>query len=723
MSDVGQIAPADVVISLLVAFNFAVTQPLLDLLGRNAPFFIAHDLGAGQIITMALLLAVVIPVGVAGVLLLIRLRSPRLARVGHLGLLAALLATLVLSVTGRLLPLPDAALIGMAILLGVLGTLAYVRLRPLRLFMRVSLFAPVAFLLFFLVASPASALVGGGGSTSATGAVTVGSPAPVVLVMLDEFPLASIMDEQGNIDASRYPNFARLAEQSTWYRNATTVHTSTTFAMPSLLTGNVPDSPDALPIDRDHPGNLFQLLADSYDIVATEPVSNFCVQESCRAAGGDGTDEGGDLRATVSDLGVIYGHLVLPPGLRSSLPEVDGQWAGFAGGGVEDAPADTASDAPTEAPTPDRTELVAEHRSRFKEVPKADKLVPFNDFVASLEMRAQPTLYFGHFMLPHAPWVYLPSGDLHTDDLRSSPGRADSKTWGSDEWQVSHAYRRHLLQVELTDGLMGRLLDRLEEQDLYEDSLLVVVSDHGTTFQLEERRRSTSAEALGEVAYVPFFVKSPGQTQGGVSDTPTQIIDVLPTVLDVLEVDQQISTDGRSVLDTAAPPRTSFQIHKGSRVDEHPADRTSLMQAVERKYQLFPLAEDPAALFRFGPFGGLVGEDASTFVTTESRATVQIPPEELPTDVDPGSGLVPALVRGVVRPGEGQQSPPVFLALALDGTVSAIAKTYADEDGTMRFETMLDPRYLQPGDNTLDVYVVSEGVDGPQLSQMRLEVS
>lgn len=721
----GQIAAVDVVISLVVAFNFAVTQPLLDLLGRNAPFFIAHDLGSGQIIAIALLLAAIIPLVAAGILLVVRRLLPRLARAIHLAVLAALLGALVLSIIGRLLPFPDLALISIAVALGSSGALAYAYTRPIRIFMRFSLIGPVAFLLFFLMASPVSALIGSSGGTS-TAAASVRNPAPVVVIMLDEFPLASILDREGDIDESRYPNFARLADRSTWFRNATTVHTSTTFALPSLLTGELPQSADALPIARDHPQNLFQRLANTYDMVAIEPVSKFCVYESCRSADGEGTGSDGDLSAAVADLGVVYGHIVLPPRLRRALPDIDGQWAGFVGraGPEREAPTDDRSKSPTAGaePTPDRTELVAEHRARFEEVPKADKLAPFDNFLASLGAGVKPTLYFGHFMLPHAPWVYLPSGDRHTDDLRSSPGRADSKTWGADEWQVSHAYRRHLLQVQLTDRLLGQLLDRLQEEDLFEDSLVIVVSDHGTTFQLKERRRSTSPDALGEVAYVPFFVKTPGQNVGHVSDAPTQIIDVLPTILDVLDSDQQDTIDGRSVFDTEATPRTTFQIHKGSRVEEYPANDQPLREAVERKYQLFSLDDDPGALFRFGPFGDLVGEEAASFLNAVDRAmTVQIPQAELPSNVEPGSGLVPALVRGVVHLEDGDEVAPTFLALSLDGTIGAIAKTYVDQDGTVRFETLLNPHYLESGDNRLDVYRIGEGPNRPKLIQVLLE--
>ena len=47
--------------------------------------------------------------------------------------------------------------------------------------------------------------------------------APVVLVVFDEFPVSSLMDSTGRLDRARFPNFARLSDESTWYTGASTI--------------------------------------------------------------------------------------------------------------------------------------------------------------------------------------------------------------------------------------------------------------------------------------------------------------------------------------------------------------------------------------------------------------------------------------------------------------------------------------------------------------------
>ena len=82
----------------------------------------------------------------------------------------------------------------------------------------------------------------------------------VVLLVLDEFPGDSLLDAGGRIDPVRYPNFAALASDATWFRNAYSVYDSTTKAVPLILDGRrpVPGSPADR---RYHPQSIFDALA------------------------------------------------------------------------------------------------------------------------------------------------------------------------------------------------------------------------------------------------------------------------------------------------------------------------------------------------------------------------------------------------------------------------------------------------------------------------------
>ena len=112
-----------------------------------------------------------------------------------------------------------------------------------------------------------------------------------VLIVLDEFPGDTLLGPDGRIDAGRFPNFAALAGDATWFHNAHTAYDSTTKAVPLVLDGIRPH-PGTSPIVRDHPHSIFTALGRrGYRIVtseeATAHVPGALLPERAQAAAGD----------------------------------------------------------------------------------------------------------------------------------------------------------------------------------------------------------------------------------------------------------------------------------------------------------------------------------------------------------------------------------------------------------------------------------------------------
>ena len=120
--------------------------------------------------------------------------------------------------------------------------------------------------------------------------------------------------------------------------------------------------------------------------------------------------------------------------------------------------------------------------------------------------------------------------------------------WTGDPELAIQAQQRHLLQVGYTDLALGRILDKLHETGLYDRSLVVVVADHGVSFRPHGERRRVEEGNMEEIAFVPLFVKPPGQTDGAIVDDHARTIDILPTIADILGVEVPWKTDGRSLL-------------------------------------------------------------------------------------------------------------------------------------------------------------------------------
>src|SRR5262249_7915675 len=150
--------------------------------------------------------------------------------------LLALLTALVLTpVLGRIGALPSPAVVGLALICGAAFSWCRGRYRLVRSFLHALTPAFIVFPPLFLSGAQVARLLHA--SSPADIAPAAQSSTPVVLVVFDEFPLISLLDENRQIDAVRFPNFAALAKRSHWFRNATTAHPWTTHAVPAIVTG------------------------------------------------------------------------------------------------------------------------------------------------------------------------------------------------------------------------------------------------------------------------------------------------------------------------------------------------------------------------------------------------------------------------------------------------------------------------------------------------------
>ena len=134
---------------------------------------------------------------------------------------------------------------------------------------------------------------GGGGAASTTAttpnAATALSAAPaewgpshppIVMLVFDEFSTVSLLDAHGRIDPVRYPNFAALARDATWFPFATASSDDTGRALRSLFTGRTLWR-YAKPSYADVPRNLFTMLGRRYRMNVSEESSNLCPPRLC----------------------------------------------------------------------------------------------------------------------------------------------------------------------------------------------------------------------------------------------------------------------------------------------------------------------------------------------------------------------------------------------------------------------------------------------------------
>ena len=275
---------------------------------------------------MVVILSVALPLALVAVERLAALIGPRTERGIHYAIVAAGVALTLLPALRPVEPVPGIALVYAALVLGAGVALLYARFGAVRLFFTLLAPAVVIFPGLFVAASPVTPLLVQAERARELAPATIGSPAPIVFVVFDEFPTTSLMDAEEGIDAERYPSFAALARDATWYRRTTTVGETTYNALPAILTGSYP-RPDQLPHALDHPHNLFTLLAGTYEMHAVGALTQLCPEGLCMRDEGRGVSE--RLSGMLSDLAIVYLHIVLSDDLRAFLPSIAHGWRGF----------------------------------------------------------------------------------------------------------------------------------------------------------------------------------------------------------------------------------------------------------------------------------------------------------------------------------------------------------------------------------------------------------
>ena len=657
---------------------FAFVQPMFGLLGEQAEFFVARGSTAADIVLFALAFTFVPPALMALAVWLLGRVRPALGRGLQLVLVGVLAAAIVLPPAGDLLA-GSAVSVLLAALAGAGAAALYARAAAVRSFMTVLAPAPLLFGILFLIVSPVSELVlPAGGSEAVAG--TGSSDTPVVMIVFDELPATSLLDARDRIDARRFPAFAALAADATWYRDATTVAGRTTEAVPALLTGRRPRDGD-LPTSAHHPQSLFTLLGRSHRLDVVEPITNVCPRELCNEARPGIASR---LRALASDLRVVSAHLLLPDDLRSGLAPIDRDWQGFAEGGVADA---------TEA---QRTALRGQVGRRLA----ADD--PPRNFAQTLRAAgstgSRPQLLFLHTSLPHVPWRYLHDGRRYVEPDPSIPGLVEG-AWVGPQWLVDQAFQRHLVQTQYADRLLGSLLERLRSTGLYERALVVVTADHGVSFRAGDRRRTPTPTNFPDIAGVPLFVKRPGQREARVAGGVVRTIDVLPTIASELGVRLPRRVDGVPAGRRGSDPGTRIEVPDSAGGGATAAFGTFLAQrAARRPYQRSLLAaagDDPYAM---GPRPELIGRRPGTPARGSGR--VRLDAAAAFADVRLDAPVLPAFVSGAVT----GLADGTAVAVTVNGRVEATTRV----DGH-RFGALVAPASLRAGANRIGVLEIAPG--------------
>lgn len=185
---------------------------------------------------------------------------------------------------------------------------------------------------------------------------------------------------------------------------------------------------------------------------------------------------------------------------------------------------------------------------------------------------------------PHLPW-YLPQKyfDLHPledivlpeypendlDDIPEAPmangrrggfGPMTLHDWvaedeSGDRWR--QGVQAYLASISFADAMIGHVLDALEQSGRADNTIIILLSDHG--WHLGEKGRWRKETLWRESTRVPFIVVAPGVTQAGSrTDTTVTLMDLYPTMAELAGLEIPSHVEGISLLPLLQNPSMAW---------------------------------------------------------------------------------------------------------------------------------------------------------------------
>ncbi len=188
--------------------------------------------------------------------------------------------------------------------------------------------------------------------------------------------------------------------------------------------------------------------------------------------------------------------------------------------------------------------------------------------VEQLDKKQEEPFFLGvGFFLPHVPLFATQEWfDLYPDDDSVLPeilvnDRDDTprfswymhwylpevrRQWLEDNDQWRNIVRSYLACTSFTDSQVGRVLDALRRNNLEDNTIVVLWSDHG--WHLGEKGITGKNTLWDDGTRVPLVFAGPGVTPTQVCGKPAELLDIYPTLIDLCGLPTNDRLEGHSVL-------------------------------------------------------------------------------------------------------------------------------------------------------------------------------
>lgn len=190
------------------------------------------------------------------------------------------------------------------------------------------------------------------------------------------------------------------------------------------------------------------------------------------------------------------------------------------------------------------------------------------DAVAFIDQQTEdaPFFLFLHFFDPHYNYLLhdqydFPAGLDYEGPLEPGTDIARIREMELNESDMEYLHALYDSEIAFTDEHIGRVLDHLRSKGQLKNTLVVLTTDHGEEFD-ERGYIGHGHELFNEAINVPLILKYPkdfsrSPEAGSIVEETVSLVDLFPTILDVLGLEVGHEIEGRSLLASPAEPGTA----------------------------------------------------------------------------------------------------------------------------------------------------------------------
>ena len=161
--------------------------------------------------------------------------------------------------------------------------------------------------------------------------------------------------------------------------------------------------------------------------------------------------------------------------------------------------------------------------------------------------------------------------------------------------QWEHAVQSYLASVTFADHCLGMVLDALEKSEYADNTIIALFSDHG--FHLGEKERWAKRSLWEDGTRVPIILSAPEFKRNQISDRPSELLDLFPTLLELAGLPKDSTQEGQSLVPLMKNPKkewphpaiTSFGLGNYS----VRSTRYRFIQYFDGSRELYDLSKDP----------------------------------------------------------------------------------------------------------------------------------